>query len=101
MPLPLRFTFDEDGLYRKVKRRVLKEYHPDQIQDWSKSVMNGVILIIVFLTLFVLSGLLHSHLLAILTGLSMCPLLGIAHNFIHMRWHPFRYLWMVTGFTHE
>lgn len=26
VPLPLRFTFDEDGLYRRVKLRVLKKY---------------------------------------------------------------------------
>jgi hypothetical protein len=100
-PLPLRFTFEEDGLYRRVKRRALKEYTPGDIQDWSKSVNNGLFLIFVFIALFVLSGLFRSYMLAILCGLSMCPLLGIAHNFIHMRWHPFRYLWMVTGFTHQ
>lgn len=27
--LPLRYTFEEDGLYRRVKRRILKDYRPE------------------------------------------------------------------------
>jgi hypothetical protein len=100
-PQPLRFTFEEEGLYRRVKRKVLEQYSPQQLQDWSGSVYNGMLLISISLVLFILSGVLQSYLLAAVCGLSLYPLLGVAHNFIHMRWHPLRYLWMATGFTHE
>jgi phosphoglycerol transferase MdoB-like AlkP superfamily enzyme len=71
------------------------------VQDWSNSVNDGLLLLAIWLVLFILSGVLHSYLFAILCGLSMYPIMGVAHNFIHMRWHPFRYLWLLTGFTHQ
>ena len=43
----------------------------------------------------------QSYILAIVCGLLLYPIMGVAHNFIHMKNHPFRFLWLFTGFTHQ
>ena len=50
---------------------------------------------------FLLTGYLHSFFMAVVSGLLIFPILGVAHNFLHMRDHPFRFLWLLTGFTHK
>ena len=39
--------------------------------------------------------------MAVITGILIFPLVGVAHNFVHMRDHPFRFLWLFTGFIHS
>lgn len=77
----------------------MKTYQPKQLQDWSKSVKDGVVFLSIWLILFVLASIFQSYLLSVLCGLSIFPLLGVGHNFLHMKHHPFRYLWLMTGFT--
>jgi len=39
--------------------------------------------------------------LAMISGALIYPIFGVAHNFIHMKNHPFRFLWSFTGFSHQ
>lgn len=48
-----------------------------------------------------MTGYFQSFLMAVICGLSIYPILGVAHNFLHMKDHPFRFLWLFTGFTHQ
>jgi len=39
--------------------------------------------------------------MAAISGILLFPMVGIGHNFVHMKNHPFKYFYLMTGFTHE
>ena len=63
--------------------------------------LDGTIIIGIWLCLLVLTGYYQSLILAVLCGFFIYPIVGVAHNFVHMKNHPFRFLWLFTGFTHR
>lgn len=95
-----RFTFQAEGLYRTVKKRLMKTYSAAVLQDSSQSVVEGSLFVVLWLFCFLLMGIYESSLLAVVCGALIYPIVGVAHNFVHMKNHPFRFLWLTTGFTH-
>ena len=96
-----RFTFEEDGFYRTLKRRVLEKYSLKEIQDESQSKVYGVILAVALFICLSLALYFHSYLLGMLCSPIMIGIIGVAHNFVHHKESPFRYLFFPTGFTHS
>jgi hypothetical protein len=54
-------------------------------QDSSKSVRDGIVLLALWLSIFLLMGIFESSLLAVLCGALIHALTGVAHNFLHMK----------------
>jgi hypothetical protein len=79
----------------------MAKYTAAELQDNSKSAVDGIILFTLWLAVFFLTGYYESVLLAVLCGLMLYPIVGVAHDFLHMKDHPLRFLWLITGFTHR
>lgn len=71
------------------------------LQNSEQSTKIGTFFLILWAIAFALTGLYQSTLLAALCGALIYPLAGVAHNFLHMKNHPFRFLWLLSGFTHK
>lgn len=104
-----RFSFEEDGLYRTVKRELLKEMTVEEIQDETKSKISALIilgLLILFVGLAASSiDAEHKSILPYFFGACCSVLLigmvGVGHNFVHHRDNYFKYFHCATGFTHN
>jgi hypothetical protein len=78
---------------------MLSKFTINLLQDCSKTEKIGLILFSIWLFCFVMSAINESYILAMICGYMMLGVTGIAHNFIHMKPHPFKYFYLVTGFT--
>jgi hypothetical protein len=104
-----RFTFEEDGLYRTVKREMLQEMTIEEIQSETKSKIQGIILF----CLLILSVCLVNYtideerksywpyIIGMSTSLFLISMVGIGHNFVHHKENIFQWCLSLTGFTHS
>ena len=104
-----RFSFEEDGLYRTVKRELLKEMTVKEIQDETTSKIYGIILFVLLclcigLSAYTIDAERKSYLpyfFGALSSLFLISMVGIGHNFIHHKPTVFKYFLTLTGFTHD
>ena len=102
-----RFTFEEDGLYRTVKREMLQEMTIEEIQSETKSKIYAVFFLLMFAIFLWLSAssidpALESNIpyvYGLFCSLFLVSFLGIAHNFVHHKDNAFKYIYVMTGFT--
>ena len=97
----VRFSFEEEGFYRTLKRRVLQKYSLKEMQDETHSKLLGIGILIAWIICITLTIANHSYLWAMVCAPLMVGLVGIGHNFVHHKENPFRYFFFLTGFTHR
>jgi len=86
-----RFSFEENGLYRTVKRRVLSEMTLAEIQSTIQTKRQAYFILSLFIIFLGLTTYLidpeinplWSYLTAAISGLLIVGILGIGHNFVH------------------
>lgn len=104
-----RFSFEEDGFYRTVKREMLKEMTVEEIQDETQSKRSAIIILglLVFSLLLTAASIDAQHaswlpyVFGSLCSLFLIGMVGIGHNFIHHKDNVFKYFHCATGFTHN
>jgi hypothetical protein len=94
-----RFKFD--GLYARIKNRVLKEYSPNFLQDSTESKYVALQMLALYFSALMSASLMDSWLMAVLAGALLVGVIGVAHNFVHFKTNYFRYLFNLSGFRHS
>ena len=61
--------------------------------------MMGALFFGIWLALLILASKYHSYALLVLGGYMMIPVVGIAHNFVHLKPSAFKYMYLVVGFS--
>ena len=59
------------------------------------------ILIVVWIALFIITGIYKSFILAAMCGFLLLGVTGIAHNFVHQKPSIYRFYYSFTGLTHK
>ena len=94
-----RFTFEEEGLFQTVKKKILNKYTVEELSDSTASERRAMVLFSIWFLLISLTGYLNSYILALLTGFFTLVLNGVAHNFVHKKPNLYRHLYLLSGFT--
>ena len=53
-----------------------------------------------FITFLTLAAVYHSYLSAAVCSFLLLGIIGIAHNFVHHKDNPYKYFFLLAGFTH-
>lgn len=104
-----RFTYEENGLYRTIKRRVLERLSIKEIQSETVSKIYGCIFLAFFLVALIVTAKSidmenpsnMTYLYAAIAAFQLIGIVGIAHNFVHHKSNLFKYFFVLTGFTHN
>jgi len=83
-----------------VKEKVLKKFTVEQLKDESHSILFAKIFVALFLTFLMITAIYQSYLSAFVCSFLLLGIVGIAHNFVHHKENPYRYLFLLAGFTH-
>lgn len=82
-----------------VKKRLLERYSAKELQDSSRTKTISFAIVAAWFLSLILTGYYQSYVLALICGYLIFPVVGVAHNFVHMKNNPFKYLYLVTGFS--
>ena len=97
----MRFSFEKNGLYRRVKEKVLKKFTVDELKDETHSKMYTQIFLGLFFVFLTIAAMFQSYLAAGVCSFLLLGIVGIAHNFVHHKTNYYQYMFLLAGFTHS
>lgn len=96
-----RWTFKPDGYYETLKRKLLSKYSAAELQDNTHSKRLSLQIVALFIAVFLVTCYTRNYFIAAIAGFLLVGVVGEGHNLMHQKKNPYRYLFSLTGLTHE
>lgn len=99
LPRNYKITFDENGFYKTLKRKVAYKYNSINQNVRSKSQLYFDLTLLTTLALSVLTTYINSRFVIVFASASLTTLMNVTHNFIHQRDNWRMYAMNLTFFS--